>query len=74
MFVERFSREIVYWQVYNSERAERACQLLADIFARQGIAAQQLTLHSDNGSPMKGEAMLAACSGSAWRALEVGRP
>ena len=29
------------------------------ICARQGIAPQQLTLHSDNGSPMKGEAMLA---------------
>ena len=43
----------------SSESAERAGQLPIDICARQGIAAQQLTLHSDNGSPMKGEAMLA---------------
>ena len=59
LFVDLFSRKIVGWQVYDSESAERAGQLLTDICARQGIAPQQLTLHSDNGSPMKGEAMLA---------------
>ena len=59
LFVDLFSRKIVGWQVYDCESAERAGQLLTDICARQGIAPQQLTLHSDNGSPMKGEAMLA---------------
>jgi transposase InsO family protein len=59
LFVDLFSRKIVGWQVYDSESAERAGQLLTDICARQQIAPQQLTLHSDNGAPMKGEAMLA---------------
>jgi transposase InsO family protein len=59
LFVDLFSRKIVGWQVYDSESADRAGQLLTDICARQHIAPQQLTLHSDNGSPMKGEAMLA---------------
>ncbi len=59
LFVDLFSRKIVGWQVYDSESAQRAGQLLTDICARQQIAPQQLTLHSDNGAPMKGEAMLA---------------
>ena len=59
LFVDLFSRKIVGWQVYDSESADRAGQLLTDICARQQIAPQQLTLHSDNGAPMKGEAMLA---------------
>lgn len=59
LFVDLFSRKIVGWQVYDNESADRAGQLLTDICARQQIAPQQLTLHSDNGAPMKGEAMLA---------------
>ena len=59
LFVDLFSRKIVGWQVYDTESAERASQLLTDICTRQQIAPQQLTLHSDNGAPMKGETMLA---------------
>ena len=59
LFVDLFSRKIVGWQVYDSESAEQASQLLQDICARQGISPDQLTVHSDNGSPMKGETMLA---------------
>jgi putative transposase len=59
LFVDLFSRKIVGWQVYACESAERASQLLQDICERQGIAPNQLTVHSDNGSPMKGETMLA---------------
>ena len=59
LFVDLFSRKIVGWQVYDSESAEQAGHLLTDICTRQRIAPQQLTLHSDNGSPMKGESMLA---------------
>ena len=59
LFVDLFSRRIVGWQVYDSESAERASQLLQDICERQAIAPDQLTVHSDNGSPMKGETMLA---------------
>lgn len=52
LFVDLFSRKIVGWQVYDNENAERASQLLTDICARQQIAPQQLTVHSDNGAPI----------------------
>jgi putative transposase len=59
LFVDLFSRKVVGWQVFDCESAELASQLLQDICQRQGITLNQLTLHSDNGSPMKGETMLA---------------
>jgi len=59
LFVDLFSRKIVGWQVYECESAERAGALLQDICQRQGIDPGRLTVHSDNGSPMKGETMLA---------------
>ena len=60
LFEDLFSRKIVGWQVFDRESAELASQLLQDICERQGIRPGQLTEHSDNGSPMKGETMLAA--------------
>ena len=59
LFVDLFSRKIVGWQVFDCESAQLASELLQDICSRQGIAAGQLVVHSDNGSPMKGETMLA---------------
>ena len=59
LFVDIFSRKVVGWQVFDGESAERASALLEDICRRQGISANQITVHSDNGGPMKGETMLA---------------
>ena len=59
LFVDLFSRQIVGWQVYDCESAELASGLLQAICEQRGIAPHQLTVHSDNGSPMKGETMLA---------------
>jgi putative transposase len=59
LFVDLFSRKIVGWQVYDCESAELAAGLLQDICARHAIEPGQLVVHSDNGSPMKGETMLA---------------
>ncbi len=59
LFVDVFSRKIVGWQVFDCESAELASQLLTDICQRRSIAPDQLTVHSDNGSPMKGQTMLA---------------
>jgi putative transposase len=59
LFEDLFSRKIVGWQVFDGESAELASQLLRDICSRQGICPGQLTVHSDNGAPMKGETMLA---------------
>lgn len=58
LFVDLFSRQIVGWQVYDSESAQQAAELLRDICLREGIPQGQLTVHSDNGAPMKGETML----------------
>jgi putative transposase len=59
LFVDLFSRQIVGWQVYDCESGELASALLQAICERQGITPNQLTVHSDNGAPMKGETMLA---------------
>ncbi len=59
LFEDLFSRKIVGWQVFDCESAELASQLLRDICARHSIPPGQLTVHSDNGAPMKGETMLA---------------
>ena len=40
------------------ESADLAAGLVSDICLQQGICQNQLTVHSDNGSPMKGEIML----------------
>jgi transposase InsO family protein len=59
LFVDIFSRKIVGWQVYEEENSTLAGELLRDLCQREGIQAEQLILHSDNGSPMKGSTMLA---------------
>ena len=60
LFEDLFSRKIVGWQVFDCESSELAAQLLRDICARHHTPAGQLTVHSDNAAPMKGESMLAA--------------
>ena len=59
LFVDLFSRMIVGWQIYERESAELASELLTDICLRHAIMPDRLVVHSDNGSPMKGETMLA---------------
>jgi putative transposase len=59
LFMDIFSRKIVGWQVYETESSELASEVMLDICVRENIAPQQVVLHSDNGSPMKGATMLA---------------
>ncbi len=59
LFVDIFSRKVVGWQVYDRESSELAAELVRDICLRLEISPGQLVVHSDNGSPMKGETMLA---------------
>jgi transposase InsO family protein len=59
LFLDIFSRKIVGWQIYESESSELAGEVMRDICKRENIAPDQVVLHSDNGSPMKGAAMLA---------------
>ena len=59
LFLDLFSRKIVGWQVYETESSALAGEVMTDICLRERIAPHQVVLHSDNGSPMKGAAMLA---------------
>ncbi len=59
LFLDLFSRQIVGWQVFEEESSHWASELLRDIYQREGLRPQQVVLHSDNGSPMKGATMLA---------------
>ena len=59
LFMDIFSRKIVGWQVYDCESSELAGEVMRDICLRENIAPNQVVLHSDNGSPMKGATMLA---------------
>ena len=59
LFMDIFSRKIVGWQIYDSESSDLASEVMRDICQRENIAPDQVVLHSDNGSPMKGATMLA---------------
>jgi putative transposase len=59
LFMDIFSRKIVGWQIYDTESSELASEVMRDICRRENIAPNQVVLHSDNGSPMKGATMLA---------------
>lgn len=59
LVMDIYSRKIVGWQVYQEESSALAADLMTDICAREGVERYQVTLHSDNGSPMKGATLLA---------------
>jgi transposase InsO family protein len=59
MFIDIYSRKVVGWQVYQDEQSDLAAEVMRDICAREKIQPDQVILHSDNGSPMKGATMLA---------------
>lgn len=58
LFMDIFSRKIVGWQVYETESSALASEVMTDICERENIARNQVVLHSDNGSAMKGALML----------------
>ncbi|MBT5966249.1 MAG: transposase [Gammaproteobacteria bacterium] len=49
-----YSRKIVSWQIHDCESSAHAADLIKDIACREKINKNQLVIHSDNGSPMKG--------------------
>ena len=59
LVMDIYSRKIVGWQVYEEESSALAGELMTDICQREGILPDQVILHSDNGSPMKGATLLA---------------
>lgn len=59
LVLDVFSRKVVGWQIHHEELSSLASDLMTDICLREKIKRDQVTLHSDNGSPMKGATMLA---------------
>lgn len=59
LVMDIYSRKIVGWQVHEAESSAFAAELMTDICRHEGILPEQVTLHSDNGSPMKGATLLA---------------
>ncbi len=59
MMMDIFSRKIVGWDVHENESMESAAELINSSCMNENVSRDQLTLHSDNGGPMKGATMLA---------------
>lgn len=59
MVMDVYSRMIVGWEVHGQESSEHAAKLISKACLNQRVCRDQLVLHSDNGSPMKGATMLA---------------
>ena len=59
MVMDVYSRKIVGSQVYDCESSSYAADLIQDIVFREKIDRDQLVIHSDNGSPMKGATLRA---------------
>ncbi len=57
--VDVFSRKIVGWDVHAEEAGEHSAALIESATSAEKIRPSKLTLHSDNGGPMKGSTMLA---------------
>lgn len=59
LVVDIYSSKIVGWQVHDTQLSTLAADLMVDICRREQVKPVQLTLHSDNSSPMKGATLLA---------------
>jgi putative transposase len=52
VILDIYSRYAVGWMLARAERAELSKRLIAESITKQGVAKDQLTIHSDRGSPM----------------------
>lgn len=59
LIVDIFSRKIVGWRVHPTESGDISSALVTETVAKEGVDPDELTLHADNGGPMKGSTMLA---------------
>jgi putative transposase len=57
--VDIWSRKIVGWEVHEEESMHLASSFIRGLCSRLDVDPDGLTLHSDNGGPMKGSTMLA---------------
>ncbi len=59
MIEDVWSRKIIGWAVHDCESSEHAARLFSGAALTEGVSEHELSLHSDNGSPMKGATLLA---------------
>lgn len=59
LIVDLWSRKVVAWRVHDEESMELAATLAEEACRAENVAGGRLTLHADNGGPMKGSTMLA---------------
>lgn len=59
LIVDLYSRKIVGWEVYERESADYAAEVVRRAVLAERCIDRPLVLHADNGSPMKGETLLA---------------
>jgi putative transposase len=59
LFLDIFSRKIVGFNVFDEQCAEHAACVVSSAYVDENLREGDVTLHSDNGGPMKGSTMLA---------------
>ena len=59
LFLDIFSRKIVGFDVFDEQSAEHAADVVSAAYMTENVRAGEVTLHADNGGPMKGSMMLA---------------
>jgi putative transposase len=59
LFLDIFSRKIVGHEVYAEQSAEQAAEVVSKAYSAEGVRSGEVTVHADNGGPMKGSMMLA---------------
>lgn len=59
LFLDIFSRKIVGFDVFEKESADYASQVIYKAYGSENLQPGEVSLHSDNGGPMKGCTMLA---------------
>lgn len=57
VLLDIYSRYVVGWMIAERETAALAQELVETACTRQGIAREQLTLHADNGGPMRAKSL-----------------
>lgn len=59
LIMDVYSRKIVGWAIHEDESSNHAAVMLNQAYLDEQVKPNQVVLHSDNGSPMKGATMLA---------------
>lgn len=59
LIMDVYSRYIVGWTIEDQEDMGISADLMARTYRNEGVTEGELTLHADNGGPMKGATMLA---------------